>query len=207
MREVLARTLPAAGAEDALALWQMEFSNLPGFGVVRFVQELGRRHGLTDSQRRDLRLALFREIYAVISGGASREAAVETHAPGNGGRSAPSSAGRSAAARVAGAMLAALAESAGRDHLAEFTDLFREHASDALLPENVAVKAQAWDATGGEPPLLEADSDTLGRLIHAAYNALCDTVGPARADRGLAHAVQRAEMLDAARDVPPRSLL
>jgi len=207
MKAVLDRTLPDGAANDAFTLWQSDFSELPGFGVVRFVQELGRRYGLTDSQRRNLRLALFREIYAVIAGHASNNGARDVRPDNLAAQTVRTPRAPSPEALVLRAMLSALAESAGRNHRAEFTGLFREYVSGVGLSDAVGAEVLAWDAGGDEAPLVDADPETLSRLIHAGYNALCETVGPVGADRGLSLAVQRAEMLDAARELPPRSLL
>lgn len=81
IRGVLERALPANAVESAFVLWENEFSSLPAFGIAGLVQELGKRHEMSDRERCALRLSLFRELHAVVTGNSSEDATVTKRVP------------------------------------------------------------------------------------------------------------------------------
>lgn len=206
IRGVLERELPASGVESAFVLWENEFSSLPAFGIVRFVQELGKRHEMTDGERRALRLSLLREIHLVVAGSSSEDAALMKRVPTR--TVALVQENGSGAARIGRELLIGMAESSGRENREAFVTQFRELAiASEKLPGAVHGRIRAWKGDSATAPLVDVDLDTLRMLVHAGYSALCEVVGPSRANWGLSAALKRAETLDAASEVAPQSLL
>jgi len=202
VRRALAAKLGDAAAAAEARRWAHEYRTLPGLGILRFIQRLGAEYGLSDQDRRRLRLQLFGDLQ-------NDEPEPAAAASGSGGSARDSGAADSArepAVVVTETLLGTLAGYVRSDRWADFHAALIEHARESPKIDGATVsRLSAWQTDA--VPQLSGPEAALAEIAHAAYLAVCDASGPAVADRCLAAAVRACEELPEARSFSPRRLL
>lgn len=202
VRRALASKLGEAAAESEARRWAQEYRKLPGLGILRFIQRLGEEYGISDQDRRRLRLQLFGELHSDERKPSAP--ATGSRGPASGSGSAGSE--REPAAIVTETLVGTLAGYVRSDRWADFHTALIEHLQESPKIDGATVShLSKW--RGNTVPRLGGPEAALAEIAHAAYLAVCDASGPAVADRCLADAVRVCEELAEARSFSPRRLL
>lgn len=203
---IMARAFGPDRAQQALEVWQRDYANRESFGVVNFVQEQGPAFGLNDaSGARRLRLALFQILLVEAEPSASGATEHKSGSSAPEGTADTGGDALQARARVANTIVHRLARAA-RDTGELFHNVLAEEVDKAKLQQETAHALKTWDGSG-EPALPAGDNATLRAAVTAVYIALCEDVGPARADHALKQAKRAAEELDESALAPPSEML
>jgi len=178
--------LSAGSLASALRLWETKYAGEPTFALTRFISELGDGAALLQSLIRALN---------------HPPAPPPVHR-----RAVPVPETRDDATRACTLLVDTLIDRLPPDQGEGIRRYVIDHLDRLQQPAPVSNAVRAW-LSRRQTMVMPIAETALTRIVNLAYVALCESVGPTKADRALHEAVLISEKISAGSGFPVRRLL
>lgn len=185
--------LSAGSLASALRLWEAKYAGEPTFALTRFISELGDSAALGAPHGKVLQ-SLIRALN-------HPPAPPPVHR-----RAVPVPETRDDATRACTLLVDTLIDRLPPDQGEGIRRYVIDHLDRLQQPAPVSNAVRAWLSRGQSLAMPIAET-ALTRIVNLAYVALCESVGPTKADRALHEAVLISEKASAGSGFPVRRLL